>query len=315
MADRNGPEHANNTVFDLIDCTMGELITAYTSKKAESGRPLGRTARFALRQIQSYPISKVLVSRLTSVDIIEFCRQRKASSTTPSAQTISIDVSCIRKVLKVAKSLFNINVDERPVIDAYPALHDLKLIARSKKRERRLEGNELVRLLVVLKEKENHHCCAIPYSDIFQISLLTCCRIGEICNMRWEDLNIRQRTIVLRDRKNPNGSSGNDSILPLLDNALEIILRQPKLDNRIFPYKSRSITAGFRRSLKKLSIPNLRYHDLRREGASKLIEQGLSIEEAARITGHKDLNILWQVYVVMNPSHFEKYRQIKLIDQ
>lgn len=170
----------NNTVFDLIDCTLGELITGYTGKKADSGRPIGRTTQFALRQILTYPIEKMLVSRLTSADVVEFCRQRKASSTNLSAQTISIDVSCIRKVLKVAKSLFNINVDERPVIDAYTALHDLKLIARSKKRERRLERNEFGRLLTVLKEKESHHCCHIPYADIFQISLLTCCCNGQL---------------------------------------------------------------------------------------------------------------------------------------
>lgn len=306
--------NVNNTYFDLIDCTLGELIDAYVLKKQSSEKQIGRTATFALRQIREYAISNILVTRLSSADIVEFCQQRKNSQTQPSPQTIAIDVSCIRKVLKVAKSMFNVNTDERPVIDAYPALHDLKLIARSLKRERRLEKGEFERLMVELKNKEHHHCCVIPYADIFQISLLTCCRIGEVCNMRWQDIDYQARTIVIRDRKSPNGSQGNNSILPLLGTALSIIERQPRVDERIFPFKSRSITSGFRRSLKKLGIKDLRYHDLRREGASKLIERGLSIEEAARITGHKDLNILWQVYVVMNPVHFEKFKDLNVLN-
>ena len=133
--------------------------------------------------------------------------------------------------------------------------------------------------------------------------------------MRWEDVDYQARTIIIRDRKNPSGSLGNNSILPLLGTALNIIERQPRVDDRIFPYNSRSITSGFRRSLKKLGVTDLRYHDLRREGASKLIERGLSIEEAARITGHKDLNILWQVYIVMNPVHFEKFKDINVLNR
>ncbi len=81
----------------------------------------------------------------------------------------------------------------------------------------------------------------------------------------------------------------------------------------IFPHNARSITAGFRRAIKRLGIKDLRYHALRREGASRLIENGMSVEEVSRITGHKNLNILWQVYTAITPAHFEKHRHIKLI--
>ncbi|WP_269521066.1 tyrosine-type recombinase/integrase [Alteromonas sp. BMJM2] len=145
--------------------------------------------------------------------------------------------------------------------------------------------------------KQQHHCCLIPYHDLFLISILTCCRISEVCKLKWRDLDIKQKTILVRDRKNPNGSIGNHCILPLLGDALGIVLRQPQTDERIFPFNARSITSGFRRTRQKLNIPDLRYHDLRREGASRLIEMGYSVEETARVTGHRDLNVLWRVYV------------------
>ncbi|AOW76880.1 integrase [Colwellia sp. PAMC 20917] len=308
-------KNLTNQPFDLIDCTLEELIHKYVERKQSSDKPLGRTAYYALRQIRSFPIAKLLVTRMNSADIVDFCLARKRESTKPSPQTISIDVSCIRKVLRIAKPMFNINIDDRPVIDAYPALHDLKLIARSNKRERRLKGNELQQLLSELKIKEKHHCCFIPYSDIFLISILTCCRIGELSSLRWQDLCVDSKTIMIRNRKNPNGSLGNNSILPLLGESLSILVRQPKISELIFPFNSRSITAGFRKASKKIGITGLRYHDLRREGASRLIEHGLSVEETARITGHKDLNILWQVYVSIQPEHFKNYfdKNLKLI--
>lgn len=46
----------------------------------------------------------------------------------------------------------------------------------------------------------------------------------------------------------------------------------------------------------ELGIDNLRYHDLRREGASRLFEKEYSIEEVAQVTGHRNLNVLWQLY-------------------
>ncbi|EET1132915.1 tyrosine-type recombinase/integrase, partial [Escherichia coli] len=52
----------------------------------------------------------------------------------------------------------------------------------------------------------------------------------------------------------------------------------------------------------KLGIKDLRYHDLRREGASRLFEAGFSIEEVAQVTGHRSLNVLWQVYTELYPK-------------
>ncbi|WP_244361115.1 site-specific integrase [Alteromonas sp. K632G] len=288
----------------LVDCTVGELIQKYLDAKQNSNKPIGRTAFYTLQNIAKSTFGKMLVSKVNANDVVSFCLERKKSDSSPSPSTLSVDVSCIRKVFRVGKSMFGINVDDRPIVNAYPALHDLKLISRSNERERRLEENEFEILLDALKLKQQHHCCLIPYHDLFLISILTCCRISEVCKLKWRDLDIKQKTILVRDRKNPNGSIGNHCILPLLGDALGIILRQHQTDERIFPFNARSITSGFRRTRQKLNIPDLRYHDLRREGASRLIEMGYSVEETARVTGHRDLNVLWRVYVNIRPQHF-----------
>jgi integrase len=133
-------------------------------------------------------------------------------------------------------------------------------------------------------------------------------RIGEVCSIKWEDLNRVHKTIIVRDRKDPRKKEGNHMIVPLLAGSYDLVLKQPETDDRIFPYNSKSVTAGFQRVRKSLDITDLRYHDLRREGASRLFEKGYSIEEVAQVTGHRNLNILWQVYTQLFPHKLhDKY--------
>jgi integrase len=91
-------------------------------------------------------------------------------------------------------------------------------------------------------------------------------------------------------------------VVPLLGDSWSILLAQPKSSIRIFPFNSRSVTAGFQRIRNKLNIKDLRYHDLRREGASRLFEAGYKIDEVAQVTGHKNINTLWQVYTELFPN-------------
>lgn len=58
------------------------------------------------------------------------------------------------------------------------------------------------------------------------------------------------------------------------------------IDERILPYKPESSSASFQRACDRLGIQDLRYHDLRHEGITRLFEQGLSINEVAIISGH-----------------------------
>jgi len=121
-------------------------------------------------------------------------------------------------------------------------------------------------------------------------------RIGKVCKIRWEDLNHEHKTVIVRDRKDPRKKEGNHMIVPLLAGSFDLIAKQSETEERIFPYNSKSVTAGFQRVRKSLGVT-----DLRREGASRLFEKGYSIEEVAQVTGHRNLNILWQVYTQLFP--------------
>ncbi len=49
---------------------------------------------------------------------------------------------------------------------------------------------------------------------------------------------------------------------------------------------------AWRRALKRAGITNLRFHDLRHEAVSRLVEAGLGDQEVAAISGHKSMQML-----------------------
>lgn len=146
----------------------------------------------------------------------------------------------------------------------------------------------------------------IPFNDILEFSILSCMRIGEICRIQWSDVDENNRSVVVRDRKDPRKKTGNHMSVPLLGGAWDILMAQPRTEERIFPFEPRSVTAGFQRVRNALGIEDLRYHDLRREGASRLFEKGFAVHEVAQVTGHRNLNTLWRVYTELYPESLHK---------
>lgn len=279
--------------------TLGDIIAkSFADENISSS--IGRSKRFCLQLIADCDIAKVKLDEIKPHHIVEHCKQRKTSGT--GASTLAIDVSAIRWLLRIAKSNFGHEVSQISVIEAYDALYSQDLIAKSGKRSRRPTSIEIEKLKASLAERVKKRGAHIPYLDLLDFSILSCMRIGEVCRIRWEDVDEAQKSVVVRDRKDPRKKAGNHMLVPMLGGAWEILQKQPRIDERIFPYNERSVTFGFREVRNELGITDLRYHDLRREGASRLFEKGYSIDEVAQVTGHRNINTLWQVYTELFPK-------------
>ena len=280
---------------------LRELLQRYIDE-VDPVKPLGKTKRYTLERLQRYKISDRDVLDLTTSDIIDFCRFRNIEESA-GPHTINADLSYLRTVIAMCKPAWNIPVTTTFLDEAKPVLKSLNLVAASNKRKRRLEGNEYE---ILLKSLEKHDSCVrsfIPLSTIFKFSIYSMMRLGEICRITWNDLDKDARTVIIRERKDPYNKQVNDQEVALLGPAWSIVESMPVIDERIFPYKSRSITQIFFNHRSKLGIQNLRYHDLRREGISRLIEMGYSVEEVATISGHKNLRTIWEVYTHINSEN------------
>jgi integrase len=281
--------------------TVGDLIRRYI-REIDPIRPLGRTHRAVLELLLDWPLAGKLARRLRPGDIVEHCEARAAGGTGPA--TIMQDVVLLRGPLGIAKVKWHLEgVSSAPIDEAMPLLTRLGLVARPKRRDRRLEGDEGERLIAYFKAQDEDS--VIPMADIMDFALWTCRRQDEICRVRWEDLDREKQTLVVRAVKHPR-QRDRDITFPLLGEALAIIERQPVVDERIFPYKRESVGARFTRAKKALGIVDLRFHDLKREAVSRLIEAGYSLEEVAQVAGNKDIGILWNIYTKLRAEKFRR---------
>jgi len=156
--------------------------------------------------------------------------------------------------MKTALPVFDVTANWKIFEDAVPVLIEVKLVGKSQKRTRRPTENELEKLIEALTERQNKQGSNIPFVDMLNFSILTCMRIGEVCGLKWDDLNEDHKTIIVRDRKDPRKKEGNHMIAPLLGGSFDIITKQDKSNEKIFPYNSKSVTAGFQRVRTSLGI-------------------------------------------------------------
>ena len=87
--------------------------------------------------------------------------------------------------------------------------------------------------------------------------------------------------------KHPGDKKGNNVYCELPPEAIAIVKSMPRDEERIFPYSTDAISAAFTRACKILGIEDLRFHDLRHEGISRLFEIGRTIPQVAAVSGHR----------------------------
>lgn len=295
--EEHGIPEISGTPSEQAPYTLKTLIEHYL-KHPEITMQISK--RETLTRLMKDDVSDIAIDEITSKHLIDYCQHRKQQGRAP--KTISNEISFIATVLKSARPVFGIEVNLTPLEEAKVWLKQFRIIGPSQRRSRRPTRDEFELILNGLKEKAKTAYSAAPFDDIFLLSVLTCARIGEICRIRWDDVDEKQKAVLVRDRKDPRKKIGNHMLIPLLGDAWDIVQRQPKKNERIFPYRARSITQTYRQVRDELGIEDLRYHDLKREGASRLFEAGFSIEEVAQVTGHRSLSTLWQVYTELFPK-------------
>lgn len=102
----------------------------------------------------------------------------------------------------------------------------------------------------------------------------------------------------MRDLKNPNGSKGNNKEFLVTEACNKVIQLLQKKDIRkrmlnrgydkdlFIPLSPKTIGSEFRNACKLLGIEDLRFHDLRHEGCTRLAEKGLTIPQIQEISLH-----------------------------
>lgn len=168
----------------------------------------------------------------------------------------------------------------------------VKLIRKpsvSNARQRYLTEDECERLLASCVESRN------PYLySVVVLALGTGMRRGELLGLRWDDVNFKDRVITLKKTKN-----GSVRCIPLVEMTFHILKTMHDSEtiidttHQIFPSlnleRYLDIRTAWLFALKRASINDFRFHDLRHSCASFLIAAETPLREVMEILGHKDM--------------------------
>lgn len=272
--------------------TIGQLVDRYTNEVA-AVKPFGRNKADVLKHIKRH-LQHVDAATLTAERIVTYIRNERRVQNV----TASIDLTYLKGVLKIARALWREPVQPSVVDDAREILRYMHALNRSDERDRRPSADELTRLRAWFERSSS----LTP--DIFDFIIASCFRPpSEITRLQWRDLNHADKTIVIHDRKDPRKKVGNNQTVPLLHGSYDIVMRQPRTSEFIFPVNGKSWSSLFPRACRDLGITGLRLYDLRHEAISRLVESGkYSIPEMMLVTGHR------------NPSMLMRYTQLRARD-
>ena len=163
-------------------------------------------------------------------------------------------------------------------------------------RNRRLKPKEEKRLLKACDAQSNP-----MLGWIVRLAIYTGMRQGEIESLTRDQVSLKSRIIKLTETKN-----GAARTVPLTKDAAKVL--REALDHPVRPIETSLIFFGepgkdgerrpytfkpaWFKALRSAKIKGLRFHDLRHEAVSRLVEAGLNDQEVAAISGHKSMQML-----------------------
>lgn len=165
------------------------------------------------------------------------------------------------------------------------------------------------------------------------ITLYTGIRIGELCALRWKDIDLDNGILYIRntmqrlkdysDERNkktkliigPPKTMSSQRMIPLsafLLEKLEEYVASPDfffLTGEDKPEEPRSYLYFYKRQLKICGLPEYTFHALRHTFATRCVEEGIDVKSLSEILGHSNIKITMNRYV--HPSLETKRQQLE----
>lgn len=174
------------------------------------------------------------------------------------------------------------------------------------------------------REKLENYC--INKNNLRTIGILICLntgiRIGELCALKWENIDLekkelyiretiqrvydaqKQKTIVIKDKPKTQNSIRNIPISTKLYNILNEIKDEHKPEEYFLTgdtskfVEPRNYQNTFKSILRKSKIKtNYKFHILRHSFATECIRVGMDIKALSEILGHSNIQITLKIYV------------------
>ena len=266
------------TLFsDVIKRYLNEITPTKRGEKHEFNR---------LTRFLRHPITDKYISDVTRQDLELWIKERLE---TVKGESVRRELSTIGHIFKVA-------VERWGYIQNSP-MTGLQQPQASKPRTQRFTQEDIDEIIKVSGYNESLKTTKARTGAAMLFAVETAMRAGEICGLTWDNVNLERKTAYLPMTKN-----GSSRTVPLSKNAVRILERlrdEIEQGNTCFQVKSNILDATFRKLKKTANREYLHFHDTRREALTRLAKK-VDVMTLAKISGHKDIRILQNVYYAPN---------------
>ncbi len=243
-------------------------------------------------------LGELLLSDVTT-DVIVTARDKLLKRTIYKDTKLS--PSSANRYVAALSHAFTIAINEWEWIKRSP-IPALKKLTEPQGRIRFLTEVERSRLLDTCRNSQSR----LLYSVVV-IALSTGARRGEILGLKWADVDLNNGRLIFHDTKN-----GERRGVALKGHALDILkeLRGTSEDGSEFLFPNRAGTAPidirtpWETAVKKASLVDFTFHDLRHTAASYLAMGGATPHEIAEVLGHKSLEMTRR-YAHLSKTHVD----------
>jgi len=198
-----------------------------------------------------------------------------------------VELSTINRDLATLRNMLNKAVDWR-MIESSP-FKGVKLFKVSNINLRIISNEEFNKL---------YESSSLDLKPILLCAITTGMRRGELLNLKWNDTNLNNGYIKVRDSKNYESRT-----IPINTTLLKALsdLKKHSESEYVFKYR-KSIQKTWTNALKTSGIAHCRFHDLRHTFASRLVMSGVDIVTVKELMGHKDIKMTMR-YSHPTPEH------------
>ena len=265
--------------------TVAEAIEKY---RDAGPRPRADVLRYGRLLRESW--AKLEIGELTTAVLADW-RDARLKKVSPA--TVVREMTVLRGVLEAARV-------EWQWIERNP-LKDVRRPREPPARRRVVTEAEIGALRAALGfDGTNVRTIADETAVAFLLALETAMRAGEIVGMRWAEVDVARKQVLLPRTKNGERrsvplSSAALALLELMRAKRMVRIRRGPDAGRVFHVDARSLDVTFRRARKDAKLAGFVFHDSRATAITRLAKK-LQPLELARMTGHKDLNELLSYY-------------------
>lgn len=164
------------------------------------------------------------------------------------------------------------------------------------------ENNESLRFLTREEIERLYANCQGEILALVKFALGTGCRRGEIMDLTWQDVDLEQGKIHIR-----NSKSGKGRAIPMNQTVREVVLSLRKQPDRpqIFSSWRYELRRQFEQALRRANIKGASFHTLRHSFASHAVMRGIDIVTVSRLLGHSTIQMTMR-YAKISRDHAEK---------